>query len=167
MNQENQLIEYNDAQACWDRLLLSRFLDNFYTPGFAHYMSSLMNIYRDITGIYPATLKRVPKNEHQRRMRPARFVCAYLPRLASILIDKEETKEDIPDLVEKLRRWNIDTVMIEQQLMRESRELAYSKLKYNGAMLERVLVADFHDTSLSAGRPGRENRAKATRGHKK
>lgn len=156
----------NDHQSLWDRLLLVRFIDNFTTGKSSTRMWVLAAIFQDMTGVDPGILKRTPRNYHHGTMTASRFVCGHLPRLAKIIIDKDKTKEDIPDLVEKLRRWSIDTVIREHDQQKETSEKSYSAIKYKGSRVALACELGFKDDSSGyAGHIGKSNGPRPIRGH--
>ena len=156
----------NNQQSAWDRMLLTRFITHFNTGNGSLRMHYLSVVFQDITGVDPMTLKRTPRNHHHGTMTVSRFVCGHLPRLAMILIDKNKSLDDVPDLVDKLQRWNIDTLMSERQQKQESAEKSYSKLKYLGDRLEVSGMLSFKEKSSGhAGHMGKANHPRAIRGH--
>lgn len=104
-----QITPLLDAQRIWDRMLLHTFIRDFNSK-YRTTVRTLVSNFSMATGQGIEGLKRVPSFAFD-SMTVSRFVCGHLPRLATIVIDKEKTEDDVEDLVEKLQRWSIDTVV--------------------------------------------------------
>ena len=123
-----------DLQKMWDRLLLSVFIRDFYSDKYRQSMGSLVFCFESMTGHKIGEIKRGPVNSHQcNQMNVVRFVCAHLPRLATILIDKEKTMDDVDDLVDKLQRWSINTVAEDRKMVNEARRRRYDTDVYRAS----------------------------------
>ena len=153
----------DNPQACWDRLLLTVFLQDFNSNNRYLSMYDLVRTFEAMTNVEVTTLKRTPQAFNHRRMSSSRFVCGHLPRLARILIDCNKTAEDIPDLVEKLQKWNIDTVMVDPKSRADSVEKNKSKKAYVAARMAQVGEMEFADKSN--GLQHKVGRQHAVRGH--
>lgn len=104
-----QITPLLDPQRIWDRMLLHTFIRDFNSK-YRTTVRTLVANFCMATGQSIDGLKRVPCFAFD-NMTVSRFVCGHLPRLANIVIDKEKTLDDVEDLVEKLQRWSIDTVV--------------------------------------------------------